>query len=287
MTTIGILSPGAMGSALGRAWQAGGARVVTTVSGRSARTQALARGLELLPGLGDVVEASDIVISVGPPALALTMASAIAASSMERDHAPVVADLNAVAPSTMQLVAAALRPAGCPVLDGAISGGPPDPAGSTTLYLSGPDAHLLAGLDAPGLTRVVVGPELGSASAVKMCTASMYKGLTGLLLQALATAQFHNVTAIVLDDLRGEFGALIDGAAARLASAAAKSDRFPGEMREIALTQSAAGLRPELFEAMAQVFELAHRSQLGTHSPEQAAGSSDLDAVLAELRSAR
>ena len=55
MTVIGIVSPGAMGSALGRAWAAGGARVVATVDGRSARTRRLAHGLELLPTLADVV----------------------------------------------------------------------------------------------------------------------------------------------------------------------------------------------------------------------------------------
>ena len=73
---IGIVSPGAMGSALGRAWAAGGAdrddsrgrpgsaRVVATVSGRSARTVALAEGLELLPDLAAVVAASDVVVSI-------------------------------------------------------------------------------------------------------------------------------------------------------------------------------------------------------------------------------
>ena len=41
-----------MGSALGRAWAAGGARVVATVDGRSERTRELAHGLELLSVAG-------------------------------------------------------------------------------------------------------------------------------------------------------------------------------------------------------------------------------------------
>ena len=68
MTVLGIVSPGAMGSALGRAWTRGGARVVTTVEGRSERTRGLAEGLELLPSLTDVVRTADIVVSVCPPA---------------------------------------------------------------------------------------------------------------------------------------------------------------------------------------------------------------------------
>ena len=62
---IGIVSPGAMGSALGAAWQRGGARVFATVAGRSGRTRELARGLELLSSLRDVIDASDVLVSVG------------------------------------------------------------------------------------------------------------------------------------------------------------------------------------------------------------------------------
>jgi hypothetical protein len=51
--TIGIFSPGAMGGALGRAWQQGGARVVSTVAGRSTRTRSLADSLQLVPSLAD------------------------------------------------------------------------------------------------------------------------------------------------------------------------------------------------------------------------------------------
>ena len=46
----------------------GGARVVATVDGRSERTRRLAHGLELLPSLAEVVAASDLVVSVCPPA---------------------------------------------------------------------------------------------------------------------------------------------------------------------------------------------------------------------------
>ena len=60
MTVVGIVSPGAMGSAVGRALRDGGARVVATVAGRSTRTVALAHGLELLPSLDDVVAAADV-----------------------------------------------------------------------------------------------------------------------------------------------------------------------------------------------------------------------------------
>ena len=152
MTTIGIVSPGAMGSGLGRSWQAGGARVVCTVNGRSERTRRLAEGLEWLPDLAAVVRAADVVVSVGPPDAAPELAAAIADACRHAQVTPLVADVNAIAPSTMTRVAAELTRAGCDVVDGAISGPPPrgDGTSRTTLYLSGPSAAVVAG---PGRAR--------------------------------------------------------------------------------------------------------------------------------------
>jgi 3-hydroxyisobutyrate dehydrogenase-like beta-hydroxyacid dehydrogenase len=282
-TTIGIFSPGAMGSALGRAWQAAGARVVTTVAGRSERTRSLADGLELMASLAEVVAVADIVVSIGPPAHAVPMADAIAEACLESDRRPLVADLNAIAPTTVAAVSDAVGRAGCELLDGSISGPPPRPGATTRLYLSGPAANLLADLVAPGLSTIVVGTTTGRASAVKMCTASMYKGFTGLLLQALQAARANDVVDLVLADLQDEFGDQLADAAVRIAMAASKADRYPGEMLEIASAQQAAGGSPALFVGMAEVFRTLGATDLAALSPESAAALTDLDAVLARL----
>jgi 3-hydroxyisobutyrate dehydrogenase-like beta-hydroxyacid dehydrogenase len=281
--TIGVLSPGAMGSALGRAWQCAGARVVTTVAGRSARTRTLADGLEILDSVAEVVAASQVVVSVVAPEAAPDVARTVATASRETGRPVVLADLNAIAPSTAAAIGAELATAGCELLDGSISGGPPRPGGSTRLYLSGNSAGLLAGLDAPGVIVHDLGAAGTAASAVKMCTASVYKGFTGLLLQALRTAHTHGVLDIVLDDLSQDYPDLPASAAVQLALAAAKSDRYPGEMRQIALTQAEAGAGPSLFLAFAEVYEALNKTRLARHSPEQAAELDDLDTVLAEL----
>ena len=284
MTTVGIVSPGAMGSALGRSWLAGGARVVTTVAARSARTRRLADGLEWLPDLDAVVGAADIVVSVGPPEHSRVMSVAIADACLRVGVRPLVADVNAVAPRTMRTVAAELERARCEVVDGAISGGPPslDRPDGTTLYLSGPTAARVADLAAPGLRTLVVGTESGTASAVKMCTASVYKGFAGLLMQALRTAQANGVLDIVVADLAPHF-AQLDGAAPSIASAASKSDRYPAEMREIARTQADAGVGGELFESFARVFESIRTTALAAGTPEEARERTDLATVLAQL----
>ncbi|MFN8192947.1 MAG: DUF1932 domain-containing protein [Nocardioidaceae bacterium] len=284
MTTIGIVSPGAMGSALGLAWQSGGATAVATVAGRSARTRGLAAGLTLLDDLDAVVASSDVVVSVCPPAAAEDAMAAIVAACRRTTSSPVVADLNAVSPATVEVLAERVAGAGLELVDGSVSGPPPGPGGATMLYLSGGRAEALADLPAEGLRTRVVGDRPGQASAVKMCTASVYKGTTALWAQALQTADALGVLDVVVDDLAEEFPGTAGAAGHLIALATSKSARFVGEMEQIAATQGAAGASPELFEAMAAVYRRLSGTPLARLSPEEAGALRDLDEVLARLR---
>jgi 3-hydroxyisobutyrate dehydrogenase-like beta-hydroxyacid dehydrogenase len=265
MATVGIVSPGAMGSAVGAALRRGGARVVVTISGRSERTGRLARGagLELLPSLDEVVEEADIVLSIVPPDQAEEVASELAGTRL-------MADLNAVSPATARRIS--------DEVDGSISGPPPRRTGTTRIYLSGPRAAEVAALPFDGVEVIVVGDEVGAASAVKMSTASVYKGSIALLSQALRAADHYGVVEHVLSDL----GELADDAGLRIARSAAKADRYVGEMYEISAAQSAAGLDPALFEAMAGIWAEIARTPLGAVAPEDA--GSELREVLRHLR---
>jgi 3-hydroxyisobutyrate dehydrogenase-like beta-hydroxyacid dehydrogenase len=263
--TVGIVSAGAMGSAIGGSLLRGGARVVATVAGRSGRTERLARdaGLELLPSLADVVEAADVVLSVVPPDQAEVVAAELAGARM-------LVDLNAVSPETARRISSEV--------DGSISGPPPVEAGTTRVYLSGPRAAEVAALPFDGVEVIVVGDDVGLASAVKMSTASVYKGSVALLAQALRAADHYGVLRHVLDDL----DELAAGAGRRIARASAKADRYVGEMHEISVAQAEAGLEPALFEAMASVYGQIASTPLGRVPPEDAV--SELDQVLAQLR---
>jgi 3-hydroxyisobutyrate dehydrogenase-like beta-hydroxyacid dehydrogenase len=263
--TVGIVSPGAMGSAVGGALLRGGARVVATAAGRSERTRWLAEtaGLELVPALDDVVRAADVVLSIVPPERAESVAGQLVGARL-------LVDLNAVAPDTARRISSEV--------DGSISGPPPLRPGTTRLYLSGPRAAEAAALPFDGIDVIVVGGEVGAASAVKMSTASVYKGTAGLLAQALRSADSYGVLDHVLADL----GDQADDAGRRIARAAAKSERYVGEMREIAAAQAAAGLDPALFEAFAQVYAEIASTPLARVSPEEA--GADLADALAQLR---
>jgi 3-hydroxyisobutyrate dehydrogenase-like beta-hydroxyacid dehydrogenase len=280
--TVGIVSPGAMGSAVGAAYLAAGNRVVTTVAGRSARTIGLAEqaGLELLTDLGAVVSESELVLSIVPPGEAGANAAAIAAAAGRTGSRPLVADWNAVSPATVRELEQVLAEAGLELVDGSISGGPTRVDYRTRVYLSGSTAAQLAAAAPAWIDARTVGDTVGLASAVKMCTASMYKGSTALLAHALLTAHAHGVLPQVLDDLGDSFPRQIERAARMLAVSATKADRYVGEMREIAATQAAVGLTPALFEAMAEVYEDVARSAIAAEAPEAIPSEPDLEDVL-------
>lgn len=285
MQTVGIVSPGAMGSAMAGALMRGGTRVVATLDGRSERTARLAErtGLELLPELEAVVEASAIVLSIAPPEAALEIAGEIASAARRRDARPLVADLNAVAPTTARQLEQIARAAGCGFVDGSISGPPPSNPGTTRLYLSGVRAPEIADLPFDAVECIVVGDGIGDASAVKMSTASVYKGTTAVLTQALLAARANGVLEHVLADLERGAPELVSNPGRRVANGVTKAARYVGEMREIAWAQSRAGLTPALFEAMAEVYAALSQTSFARRHPEELGSETRLAEVLDEL----
>src|SRR4051812_20752938 len=196
MTIIGLVGTGHMGSGLGWALREGGNDVITSLDGRSARTARLAAeaGLREVPLLVDVVRSADVILVVTPPEAALPAAHAVAAAAMATDAGrAVVVDLNAIAPATSRDVGEVVMRAGLDYVDGSISGPPPTVRPGANIYLSGSRANEIATLQWKHVNPIVVGPTIGAASAVKMSTASVYKGLTALVAQAIRAADAHGV----------------------------------------------------------------------------------------------
>src|SRR5258705_6165304 len=77
-STVGLLHPGEMGSAVGATLVAGGARVLWSPEGRrpATPTRAAELGLEDGGSLSRVAAAADVILSVTPPHAALAQAPA-------------------------------------------------------------------------------------------------------------------------------------------------------------------------------------------------------------------
>lgn len=241
--------------------------------------------VQVLPTDASLVRECDVILSVVPPrdaeATARRVADALAAGArgvqrQEKGEPLYFVELNAVAPSTSRTIAAlfdeAARLGEARFLDGAIIGGPPAPVaaagtGSTSsetpqewrvplVPTSGP--HQLS--DAPHFGAALssalnvrhVGPDVGRASGLKMCFASLSKGQTAIAVQAFATASRLGV----LDELRAAMGseqvARIDRS---LVAVPPKAYRFVREMEEIARThREEGGFGGDMFGGAAEVY---------------------------------
>ena len=107
MTTIGILHPGEMGSAVGAAARAGGTRVIWASArrGPATRKRAETDGLDDVGALVRLARESEIILSVCPPANAPDVAREVAALRF----GGAFADGNAIAPATARTVGDIVR----------------------------------------------------------------------------------------------------------------------------------------------------------------------------------
>ncbi len=178
---IAVIGAGAMGSAIGRRLVENGARVVTYLEGRSASTieRAKAAGMESVDLTA--AAASSLILSIVPPAEAVTVAWQIAGELRRSGSKATFMDCNAISPKTMAEVASIFGSDCGVVLDGSIIGGPPKPGQKgPRLYVSGDTANDSGVLVEYGLQVRRIDGAIGAASALKMCYAGINKGVTGL-----------------------------------------------------------------------------------------------------------
>jgi 3-hydroxyisobutyrate dehydrogenase-like beta-hydroxyacid dehydrogenase len=256
--TIGILSPGVMGHAVGRVLGEHGLHVVTCLAGRSAITRERAEKASMV-GLADidaVVAASDMILAILPPADAVPLARAVAAAMAATKFTPVYADCNAIAPATTREVARIMGDVKAPFIDAGIIGGPPEEGYAPRIYCSGPETGPLMALDGMGIAMKDAGGEIGAASGVKMCYAALTKGTMTLHTAVLIAAERLGLR----DVLWRELEASQEKAAAAMTKTVpflpADSARWVGEMEEIAKTFGEAGLPPGFHKAAADIFRV-------------------------------
>src|SRR5262245_24752145 len=112
--TVGILSPGDMGSAIGGRLAQHGVRVVVALDTRSERTKSLAAsaGLEDVGSIERMVSEATHVLSVMVPSEATGAAERVARALRSTGATPVYADLNAISPGTTRRIGEIVEAAG-------------------------------------------------------------------------------------------------------------------------------------------------------------------------------
>jgi 3-hydroxyisobutyrate dehydrogenase-like beta-hydroxyacid dehydrogenase len=254
--TIAIIAPGEMGSATGRRLKERGARILTSLAGRSKTSAARAEraGFVVLDDMARLVAEAELLLSIVPPGAAEALAEHLAPVLAAAPRKPVYVDCNAISPATVRRIAAILAPTRCRFVDAGIIGPPPSATARTVFYAAGEAAHALGGLRALGLDLRVLDAPLGAASALKMSYAGLTKGIAALgSAMALGAAQ-GGATDALLEELRESQPDLLPYLA-RLPGMFPKAYRWVAEMEEIADFLAGNAPAQQLYRAMARLYE--------------------------------
>jgi 3-hydroxyisobutyrate dehydrogenase-like beta-hydroxyacid dehydrogenase len=269
LKTIGLLSPGDMGHAVGRVLQQHGLEVITCLQGRSERTRKLAAAANIrdVSNYPALVQEAELILSILVPDQAGQAAQLVAQGLRETGATLTYADCNAIAPQTVQEIGAMITAAGSRFVDASIIGPPPRQPGATRFYASGPELADFLALNDFGLNIIGLGPEIGRASALKMCYAALTKGLSALTLELLIAGEALGV----LEPLLAEFQTSQQGhykTMERLTGVPTKARRWVGEMEEIAQTFAHVGLTPQILAGAADMYRFIGQTALANRTPE-------------------
>ena len=287
--TAAILSPGDMGSGLGRLLRANLVRVITNLEGRSPRSQELAKsnGIEDVGSDSNILKSADIIISVLVPSSARATAERIITASKalprSQQRTKFYIDANAISPKTVRSISELFNGSGIEFIDGSIIGGPPklQQDGMTwyrpTFALSGARTREL---DLDYVFDIAhVGPDIGQASALKMSFASLTKGFVAIAIQSLGTAAANGLLEALFDQLKKHNPIGL----ARLQSLTVmppKAYRWVGEMEEISNTFADEGFDPQLFLGAAETYRwIADDTELGKEIVERREKGKDVEDV--------
>jgi 3-hydroxyisobutyrate dehydrogenase-like beta-hydroxyacid dehydrogenase len=233
--TIAVVAPGAMGSAIARRLIEHGARVLTSLEGRSAATRGRAEASGMIAAGDDQLAATDVILSILPPAAAVEFAERLAPALARGGHRPIFVDCNAIDVRTVERIAAILGAGPARFVDGGIIGAPPGSGkAEPTLYLSGEPAADLVWLQQFGLKVQVLDGPVGAASALKLSYAGITKGLTALAAAMVLAASRGGFAEALHRELAASQPQLLKRIKTALPDMYPKAYRWADEMREIA-----------------------------------------------------
>jgi 3-hydroxyisobutyrate dehydrogenase-like beta-hydroxyacid dehydrogenase len=184
----------------------------------------------------DALVEADHLLSIVPPASAVSFAEQTAFALKSARRKPVFVDCNAVSPATVRHVQAVIAATGTDFVDAGIIGFPPPPGTNDGphIYASGEHAAKMKVLGEYGLDiRVLDGP-IGAASALKMAYAGISKGTIAIVEAMVLAATRAGCAPGLRDELASMDPHLLETMTHRIPRSFSKAWRWGPEMEEIA-----------------------------------------------------
>lgn len=255
---IAVIAQGEMGSAVGRRLHDNGARVITSLAGRSAASAARAKaaGLIAVDGDDELARQADFILSIVPPGEAVGLAERLRPALKKVTRKPIYMDCNAVAPETAERIGAIITESGSRYVDAGIIGGPPTAnAPGPKFYVSGEAAKEAERLSAHGLTiRVVDGP-LAAASALKMSYAGITKGLTAIGAAMMLGASRAGCAEALHKEMGESLPHILAWLSRQIPKMYPKAYRWVAEMEEISAFLDADPAGHNIYQGIARFYE--------------------------------
>jgi L-threonate 2-dehydrogenase len=266
--SVAIVAPGSMGAGVARRLAEHGVRVVTSLTGRSAASQKRAKEAGMLGVSAEALVDVDLLLSIVPPASALSFAEQTAFALKSSRRKPVFVDCNAVSPATVRHIHAVIAATGTEFIDAGIIGFPPVPGTNDGphFYASGEPAAKLKVLGKYGLdVRVLEGP-VGTASALKMAYAGISKGHIAIFAAMVLAATRSGTAEALRQELAEADADLLASMSNRVPRMFTKAWRWAPEMQEIAEFAREDAVAHALWTNISQLYDRLARDQTASRS---------------------
>jgi len=263
---VSVIAPGMMGAAVGKRLVDNGVKVLTSLTGRSAETADRARLAGMVAASDEEIAGTDYILSILPPGDAVSLAERFVPALKASNAKPIYVDCNAINPSTVERVAAAIAPTGCPFADAGIIGSPPKPGDAgPRIYASGPSAPRFSTLRQYGLDIRVLDGALSTASALKMSYAGITKGTQAIGAAMMLAASRAGTADALFAELSSSQKEMLAWFKRGLSLMPPKAYRWIAEMHEIAGFVGEDPSAHELYEGAAHFYErIAEDFESGT-----------------------
>jgi L-threonate 2-dehydrogenase len=273
---VAIIAAGAMGAGVGQRLSSHGVRVLTSLASRGEATAARAGKAGMTAASDEEIAAADFVLSILPPGDALALAQRFAPVLAASNAKPVYVDCNAINPATLERVAAAIAPTGCPFVDAGIIGPPPPVVAPRTqdggvnvagprLYASGAAAARFASLRQYGLDVRVLEGSPSAASALKMSYAGITKGTQAIGAAMMLAAMRAGSADALFAELSFSQKDMLEQFQQQLPKMPAKAYRWIAEMQEIAGFVSDDPAARDLYQGAAHFYRRMAEDFAGDH----------------------
>ncbi|MCA9247916.1 MAG: NAD(P)-dependent oxidoreductase, partial [Planctomycetales bacterium] len=263
---VGVLYPGEMGSAVGQLLCAEGCDVVTTLDGRSRRTEQLCgqTSLHVLSSFEDVLDVADVIISLVNPNAAVEVARRFVHTAAGMKNPPrLYIDANSTSPASARQIHRLIDARGTSFCDMTICGTSGQLDTHSIAYLSGDGAAATAQLFESALHVRNLGDVVGDASAMKALVSGLTVGVGSLFFEFALLAERMELTDEFLADVQGVHPGVFELLERTLMTYPQYSARHATEMAELSTTFRSLGLVPRTARSAQHTLRQVSSSSLG------------------------